>query len=86
MQYYRNPHEPIGLSLYRDHLNRIQRHKIAEFAVTMKARIQKDKKHTAPLTDRLLIEKFEREVDQLIERWAPDQREITLALLVQLLT
>jgi hypothetical protein len=52
----------------------------------MKARIQKDKKHTAPLTDRLLIEKFEREVDQLIERWAPDQREITLALLVQLLT
>ncbi len=51
MNYYRRPAEPIGKSLYRDHLNRQQRHKIAEYAADIKAKMNQDKRHTAPMTD-----------------------------------
>lgn len=66
MLYYRNPREDIGLSLYRDSQNRQQRHKLAEFASKMKVRLDQDKRYTAPKTDQLLTDRFERELEQQI--------------------
>lgn len=60
MQYYRNPNEHISASLHRDHLNRIQRHRIAEFAAQVDARVGNDLRHTAPQTDQILIDKFDK--------------------------
>lgn len=69
MNYYRRPAEPIGKSLYRDHLNRQQRQKIAEYAADIKAKINQDQRHTAPMTDQLLTERLERNIDDLLVRW-----------------
>ena len=77
MQYYRNPREHIGNSLYRDFQNRIQRHKLADFAHKMKAKLNMDKRYAAPMTDQLLTEKFERLVEQhVFSMIAHDSQEI----------
>lgn len=39
IEYYKRPNENIGLSLYRDHVNRQKRSKVAVLATDLKAKI-----------------------------------------------
>ena len=69
MLYYRRPTEPIGNSLYRDYTNRIMRANVAEFAANLKTTMSMNTKHTTAKTDQMLTERFERDVEILIERF-----------------
>ena len=62
-QYYKRPNEQIGLSLYRDSLNRQQRSKVAILATDLRMRILQATKFEAPKTNQLLTEKLERNID-----------------------
>ena len=72
MQYYRNPYEHISVSLYRDQQNRTQRMKIAEFAKEAEAFVLRDQKHKAPKTNKILEEKFEKEIGLLLRILLPE--------------
>lgn len=69
MKYYRNPEEPIGQSLYRDFKNRRVRQSVATLNLDVKAKLETDKKHEAPMTQKLLTQKLERNVEHLLQVW-----------------
>ena len=71
--YYRRPNEQVGVSLYRDHLNRQKRSKIAVIATDLKAKIEQDTKYVAPKSEQLLTEKLEKDIDILLKRWLSEK-------------
>ena len=73
MLYYRRPTEPIGNSLYRDYTNRIMRANVAEFAAKLKTTMSMNVKHTTAKTDQMLTERFEKDVEILVERFTQDK-------------
>lgn len=63
------PNESVDKSLYRDHLIRQQKQKIYEFAQEIELHNDLNTKHSSEMTDQILTEKLEREVDTLVRRW-----------------
>lgn len=66
LPYYRRIDEGVGESLYRDHLNRKQRTEILKEAHGILATERHQTKFFAPQTRKLIQEKLEREIDQLV--------------------
>lgn len=66
LPYYRRIDEGVGESLYRDHLNRVQRTEILKEAHGILATERHQTKFFAPQTRKLIQEKLEREIEQLV--------------------
>ena len=65
-EYYKRPNEQIGMSLFRDSINRQKRSQVAVLATDLRARILQATKFEAPKTNQLLTEKLERNIDTLL--------------------
>ena len=59
----------MGESLYRDHLNREKRGKIAILATDLLAIHETETLYKSPLTEQYLTERLERDLDTLLKKW-----------------
>ena len=86
-EYYKRPNEQIGLSLFRDSINRQKRSKVAVLATDLKARILQATKFEAPKTNQYLTEKLERNIDFLLKEWVgPEATQVTQEKVYEVLT